>query len=125
MTPYDRRLVNEIQYEVDRLGDGLQVFLRHQDKPFDSVRSFSLHLHKLLEIVRLVAMPPEDGGTDRMDAQAMRSLRAVIRGDCSEFTERDGEGFNLALIRFIGQLRAEKDQLAEEARVADERGSDE
>jgi hypothetical protein len=69
-------------------------------------------------------MPPEDGGTDRMDAQAMRSLRAVIRGDCSDFTERGGEGFNPAIIRYIGKIRAEKDRLAEEIRVADERGSD-
>lgn len=108
MNIYDKRLVAEIQAAVDKFGPALRVTLGNVD--WMHAQDFSLHLFKLLEIVRLVAMPPEDGGTDRMDAQAMRSLRAVIRGDCSEFTERDGEGFNPALIRFIGELRAEKEK---------------
>ena len=117
MNTHDTRLVTQIQAEVDKIGPSLRVFLGSADRGADLARArdWSIHLFKLLEIVRLVAMPPEDGGTDRMDAQAMRSLRAVIRGDCSEFTERDGEGFNLSLIRYIGALRAEQQRLVDEA----------
>jgi hypothetical protein len=112
MRELDRRLVTQIQAEVDRIGPSLRVWLGGADQGADLARAkdWSIHLFKLLEIVRLVAMPPEDGGTDRMDAQAMRSLRAVIRGDCSDFTERGGEGFNPALIRFIGELRNEAEK---------------
>jgi hypothetical protein len=106
MRDSDKRLVTQIQAEVDKIGPSLRVFLAGPTGT-GQPKDWSIHLFKLLEIVRLVAMPPEDGGTDRMDAQAMRSLRAVIRGDCSDFTERGGEGFNPALIRFIGELRNE------------------